>query len=183
MNEFKNRYDAETLYNTYTNIIEPRLNDIDNMLSEGKSFTEISNELGISNSLLHAIRQSKSFPRLRALFKIGANMISNVEYSLYRKAIGFYVEEEQAIKVKTTYTNKAGKKGTSEDVKVVKVMKYIEPDTQAIKFFLVNKDGDNYHAESQKPVDNSVDNMIEQASEILIKVRETAERTIDDNEQ
>lgn len=52
------------------------------------------------------------------------------------RAEGGYVEEEQAIKIKT--------KGGGEDVKVVTVKKYIAPDTQAGIYFLNNRARDHW---------------------------------------
>lgn len=67
----------------------------------------------------HALKNGKNLPDER------------VERSLYQRSLGTYVVEEQAIKVKV---------GPNEEkVEIVKVEKYVPPDTTAMIFWLKNR--------------------------------------------
>lgn len=64
--------------------------------------------------------------------KIGkAPADDRVERSLYQKATGYYVVEQQAIKIKTGQYK--------EEIKVVDVEKYVQPDTTAMIYWTKNR--------------------------------------------
>lgn len=64
--------------------------------------------------------------------RIGKDLADNrVERSLYNKAVGYYITEQQAIKVK--------KEQYVEEVHIVDVEKYIQPDTTAMIYWTKNR--------------------------------------------
>ena len=73
-----------------------------------------------------------------------------VERSLYQKATGFYVTEEQAFKVKTGRD--------TEKVEVVKVERYVPPDTSAEIFWLKNRR--NWRDKSEHEVKHTLDDAL-----------------------
>jgi len=63
---------------------------------------------------------------------------SDVAASLYRKAVGYEYDEEQAIKVKAVIV-KDGDRKEAEQVKIVKVRRFQPADTVACIFWLKNR--------------------------------------------
>lgn len=171
---YKKQYTKEELYNIYTSKIKDRLEEIQLMLFSGYSFSQIAKELGISNSLLWKIRITREFSELRDAFSAENLQYENVENALYRKCIGYSYVEEQPIKVKKEYYNKKGKKCVEETIRNIEVVKYCPPDFQAIRFYLLNH-GNKYHSETQPPKDDTLDNAIKNANDILVKVRNLAD--------
>lgn len=70
---------------------------------------------------------------------------ANVAASLYKRATGYEVTTQKAIKVRT---HKNGE-GSHEDVKVVTVKESFPPDTTAIIFWLKNRVSDVYNDKHQ----------------------------------
>lgn len=172
--EDKIKYSPEYIYNVYINKIKPRLGEIQLMLFAGYSFFQIAKELGVSNSLLWHMRVNRKCDELRDVFRTDQLQIENVENALYRKCVGYTVYEQQAIKVKHEYYNKKGKKCVDEQIKLVDVAKHVEPDFQAIRFYLLNNKPKSYHAESQPPRDEAVQNAIANVKEVIVKIKEAA---------
>ena len=173
------KYTNEFVYSKYIELVQPRLNDIESWIHLGYSMEQIANELGLSNSLFWYMRYKQCYPDLCDIFEQEKMLIDNVKTSLYRKAVGYYVTEDTAIKIKVEYINKQGKKGVREEVKVVPLRKYIAPDVQAMKFYLCNKDCE--HWKDNASASNSQDTegeLIANAKNLLIKVK----KSIDDGD-
>lgn len=129
----------------YVNVILNRLEDIETMLVyEAKPLWEIAQTLGIKYRILYELAVSESHAELHAVYMREEAKIRRVEDSLYRSSCGFYVTEEVPMKVKavTEYVNKKGKacKKTEEQVRTVQIQRYVEPDVNAMKFLLTNRD-------------------------------------------
>lgn len=68
-----------------------------------------------------------------------------VEDSLYHRALAREIEEEQAIKIKKVTYGDNGKRLLEEErVEIVKVRKYMPPDTTAMIFWLKNRRPDQW---------------------------------------
>ena len=170
------KYTSEYIYTQYSELVKPRLDEIQTWLYLGYSMDEMANELGISNSLLWYMRYKTCIPELCEIFEQETMLIENVKHSLYRKAIGYYVTEDTAIKVKTEYVNGKGKKGVREEIKVVPLRRYIHPDVQAMKFYLCNKDHKNWKDTSQAGFqDDTNAEIIDKADQILIAIKNKAD--------
>lgn len=170
------KYTNEFVYNEYNSKVLPRLTDIQSMLYTGYSMEQIANELGIPYSLLWYMRYKQCYPDLCDIFEQEQMLVQNVKNALYRRAVGYYVTEDTAIKVKVEYFNAKGKKGTREEVKIVPVRKYIQPDVQAIKFFLCNKDSKNFKDNAQAGnTEETTQELLNGVDDILIKIKTKAE--------
>lgn len=144
-----NKYTEEEIFNIYNSKVLPRLEDIRMMFFNGYSFSDVAKELDVSNSLLWKMRKNpkSQYAPLRDCFKFSAAQIQNVETSLYRRAVGYYYEADEVVKGTKEYFNKKGKKCKETIAKIVTVRRYVEPDTNAIKFFLLNHAAKQYSPE------------------------------------
>lgn len=169
------------LYTLYLTNVANRIEDIKRYKYLGYTFTDISTELCISNSELWRMYVSKKdcyIPLKNALdTDVRDEVFSTlVENALYRKCVGYYVNEQQAIKVKHEYYNKKGKKCCEEQVEVVEVQKYISPEFNAQRFYLLNNKRDKYSNENR--IDNnslSTESLIESLKNFTIAVKRKAE--------
>lgn len=172
------------LYDLYLKNVEPKLQDIVVFKYLGYTFTDISNELNISNSELWRMLQhtkNPAYAKLQEAFNIEVNdsMFSNmVENALYQKCVGFYVEEEQAIKCKQEYYNKKNKKCTQEVVEIVKVKKWIPAEFTAQRFYLLNHKSDKYHIEQKTDNAQSLNDLIASVKDITISVKKKANEEV-----
>lgn len=106
----------------------------------------------------HALKNGKNLPDER------------VERSLYQRSLGTYVIEEQAIKVKV---------GPSEEkVEIVKVEKYVPPDTTAMIFWLKNRRSKDWKDVKQHEVGGPGD-FSNMTDEELVRERERVKREIE----
>ena len=72
---------------------------------------------------------------------------SKIEDTLYKSCIGYHVKETKAIKFKETYYDDEGRECSREDIKIVEVNTYIEPDILAIVLWLTNRKPDKWRIE------------------------------------
>lgn len=174
-------FTEEYVYALYCERVQPRIDDIRRMFFEGYSFTEVAKELDVSSSLLWKMRRNKKsqYAELREAFEFQSAQIQNVETALYRKAVGFYYDEDEKVAVVKEYFNKRGEKCKEPVVKTVKVRKYCPPDVNAIKFFLLN------HAAKQYSPEGSAEQaqtqaMIDGLKNVFVSVRKKAEEEAGD---
>ena len=98
--------------------------------SEGLSNIQIARNLGIAPDTFY--QYLKRFKEFKKEYEKGKQeLISEVESSLYKRAMGYDIEEEKIFVSKTT----DGK----EIVKKEKTKKHLPPDVGAIAFYLKNK--------------------------------------------
>lgn len=118
--------------------IEGRLKEIEMWASMGLSDLQISFNLGISKDTFY--RYKKEHSDFSDHLKRGKNVADfKVENALYKKATGYTVKKQGAIKVKETYFDEKGNKCTKEDVKLVDMEEEVPADVSAIKFWLINR--------------------------------------------
>lgn len=100
------------------------------LCEDGATDEEIAQSFGVSTRTIYRWKlQHKDFCQAIAVGKEIAN--TRVERTLYQKAVGYTYVEQQAIKVKT------GK--DTEEVKVIDVERYAQPEIQAVQFWLKNR--------------------------------------------
>lgn len=171
-----NHFTDEYVYTLYCERVRPRLDDVKRMFFEGYSFTEVAKELDVSSSLLWKMRRSKKsqYAELREAFEFQSAQIQNAETALYRKAVGFYYDEDEKVAVVKEYFNKRGEKCKEPVVKTVKVRKYSPPDVNAIKFFLLNHAANQYAPEGQTE-QAQTQAMIEGLKNVFVEVKRKAD--------
>lgn len=110
---------------------------------EGCSEKEIAKRLGISERTFRRYKE-KNAEVLTALDtrNIQANM--NVELTLLRCALGYDYEEEEVVKERITSFDEEGRKVIKEIPRVIKVKKRALPNVQAQKFWLNNRNQNNW---------------------------------------
>lgn len=128
----------------------------------GMTDEEIARQIGISRSTL--IEWKKKYPQISKALLDGKDFADRlVEDSLYKKAMGFYVFEQKAFKVKNIEYDASGKKiSEKEELQTAEERHYIEPDIKAIIFWLKNRKPEIW---KEKIEENSVD---EEGSGVLI---------------
>ena len=106
----------------------------------------------------------KKYPQISKALLDGKDFADRlVEDSLYKKAMGFYVFEQKAFKVKNIEYDESGKKiSEKEELQTAEERHYIEPDIKAIIFWLKNRKPEIW---KEKIEENSVD---EEGSGVLI---------------
>lgn len=112
---------------------------------KGLSDEQIAKNMGIRRSTLNEWR--KKFPVISDALKKNKEICNTeVENSLYKKCTGFYVNLKKTFKVKTvTYNENTGKKiEEKEELKEGIEQIYIPPDTAAIKFWLTNRNREDW---------------------------------------
>lgn len=128
----------------------------------GMTDEEIARQIGISRSTL--VEWKKKYPQISKALSDGKDFADRlVEDSLYKKAMGFYVFEQKAFKVKNIEYDESGKKiSEKEELQTAEERHYIEPDIKAIIFWLKNRKPEIW---KEKIEENSVD---EEGSGVLI---------------
>ncbi|RXI50184.1 Xaa-His dipeptidase [Clostridium tetani] len=125
---------------SFEDVIESRLDEIEQWVEHNNTDKEIAEKLGMAYSTFRKYKSTNVALRSRiATAKDKKNQ--EVEKALYKGCIGYKYYEEVATKVKEEYLAEDGKTILSrEDVKVVNVKKYKCPDLNAQKYWLNNKD-------------------------------------------
>lgn len=91
---------------------------------------EIAEEFGVSTRTINRWRHK--YPEFRRSTLVGkAASDDRVEFSVYKMSTGYYVKEQQAVKVKTG--------PHTEEVKIVEVERFVPPQHQAAAFWLKNR--------------------------------------------
>lgn len=167
----------EYLYSLYCEKVQPRIDEVRMWFFSGYSFSDVAKELEVSNSLLWKMRRNKKpqYAPLREAFEFTDAQIQNVSTALYRKAIGFYYDEDEKVSTMKEYYNRNGEKCREPVVKTVRVRKYCPPDVNAIRFFLLNKDSKNYAPEGKIADTSKQDAMIEGMKNVFVQVKRKAD--------
>lgn len=104
---------------------------------------EIAAELGISTSTLY--NWKRKYPQFAAAIASGGKTVNiRVVNALLSRAEGGYVTETKALKLRDENGN--------ERIEIVEVQRYIPADTQAIIFWLTNRERE--HWKFYKPADH-----------------------------
>ena len=115
-----------------------KLGDIELWASMGLSETQIAYNLGISRASLENYKKA-NLDILNSL-KRGKNQADfKVENALYKKATGYIVKETVAVKCKDIYYDDNNNKCQRERLDTVEIEKEVPAETNAIKFWLINR--------------------------------------------
>lgn len=138
---------------------DPALADIaEGYARRGLSDADIAKNLGISLDAYY--RYQKQFPEFYEAIKRGkrpANII--VENALFKRCVGFEFEEPST----ETYVDEKGKK----HVKKKTTTKYIIPDINAIRFWLINREPDLWKTIREEIENDNFDKAKVQLTEYL----------------
>lgn len=118
--------------------VKKRLADVELWASMGLSETQIAYNLGISRATLENYKRDH-LDILESL-KRGKNQADfKVENALYKKATGYVVKETVAVKCKDIYYDDNNNKCQRERLDIVEIEKEVLAETNAIKFWLINR--------------------------------------------
>lgn len=118
--------------------VKEKLEQVEMWASMGLSETQIAFNLGISKDTFY--RYKKEYSDFSDTLKRGKNVANfKVENALYKKATGYESKETVPVKLKETYYDDRGNKCQKEKLDTVEVIKEVQPDVSAIKFWLVNQ--------------------------------------------
>lgn len=159
--------------NFYEKNILPKMGQILQWFEEGFSVTKIAEKIGCSSVTLYKyIKEVEEFKN--AIEKVREIKTANVEVSLYKKCVGFEYPITKNMKVKKEKYDDQGRKITYEEIVSYTDVLYIPPDTQAIRFWLLNHAGDRYR--NDQPEINITNELLDKSDSILVKVKDLAEK-------
>lgn len=154
--------------NFFEKNIAPKMKEILGWFEDGLSVTKIAKRLGCSSVTLY--KYIKEVDELKTSFeKLKEIKTANVEVSLYKKCTGFEYPITKNTKVKTEFYDEQGRKCVKEEMVSYQDIIYIPPDTQAIKFWLLNHASDRYR--SEQPEINITNELLDRSDQVLIKVK------------
>lgn len=115
----------------YTTHVKPFLSQIKELKAHGSTERQIANELNISYASFNNYKE-KHKELYEVLLNANEQLVSDVRGSLYKRAMGYFIEEEKH----TEIVNPDG--SSSEKIETTK--KYIAPDVGACVLMLKNYD-------------------------------------------
>lgn len=135
---------------SYLELIESRLNEIESWVEQGDTDKEIAEKLGIGYSTFRKYKtDSVALKGAIATGKDKANQA--VEKALLNNCLGYKYYEEVATKVKEEVLAEDGQTILVKESVVVKpVKKYKGPDLAAQKFWLVNRHNKKWQEDPNK---------------------------------
>ena len=136
----------------YHRIVEPKLKLVYGWKRRGLSDEEIAANLGIAHSTFKVYKTK--YPPLSAALGAGAHeAVLYVENALFEKSVGFERTKKVPMKVKEViYDEVTGRKQKEiERIEYGEEEVFIPPETNAAKFFLINRAPDRW-AEHKEPV-------------------------------
>lgn len=137
---------------------------IKNLAYRGKTFAEISELLDISERTF--LRWRDNSPALQlALEEAKGNPIEKVEKALIDRALGYSAKETKVNMSKTGV------------VKTTNVVKHYPPDVTAIKYYLGNKDPDNWKEKQEIDLGNKDDKAFNFAFDLSKKAEHREEES------
>lgn len=156
---------------SFQEIIESRLSEIESWVEKGDTDKEIAEKLGMGYSTYRKYKtDSVALKGAIATGKDKANQA--VEKALLNNCLGYKYYEEVATKVKEEVLAEDGKTILIKESVVVKaVKKYAKPDLAAQKFWLINRSNRKWQEDPNK-VDND-------KKLIKLKEKEVSSKVID----
>lgn len=135
----------------YHKIVEPKLKLVYAWKRRGLSDEEIAANLGIAYSTFRVY--VKKYPQLSAALGAGAHeAVLYVENALFEKSVGFERVLKKPMKVKEVIYNERGQRQKEiERIEYGEEEVFIPPETNAAKFFLLNRAPDRW-AEHREPM-------------------------------
>ena len=117
----------------YEEIVQPKLDVIEGWARNGLTLDDIAQNLGISRQTLNTYKNKHQ--ELREAIEQGKEVADiRVENALYRRAVGFYSEEERVVMTRD--------QGGETRPEIITVKKYNKPDVRAQIFWLKNRKPD-----------------------------------------
>ncbi len=106
---------------------------------DGLTDAQIAGKMGVSRSTLSDWKAK--YPEIADNMRRSKDAVDvEIENALYKNAVGYFYEEEQAIKIRDVKYGETGKKiSETERIKVVKVKRWHEADVPAQIFWLKNR--------------------------------------------
>lgn len=115
-----------------------RLEEIEKWAAMGLSEAQISFNLGISRSSLENYKKA-NVDILNCLKRGKTKADFKVENALYKKAIGYKALKVAVQKCKDIYYDDEGRKCQKERLETLEYEEEVQPDVQAIKYWLGNR--------------------------------------------
>lgn len=133
----------------YETHVKPNLFLIAHWAKDGLTDEQIAKKLGIAYSTFREL--IKKHEELSALLKRSKELVDyEVEESLFKKCVGFYVKEGRAFKVKDVFYDEEGRRCERERIEVAEVDVFIPPDTMAMAIWLNNRKPDKWRRNANK---------------------------------
>lgn len=134
--------------NAYKEQVEPYLQEVSEMASQGLTQKQIANALKVSPRTFERYIQNEA--DLDKAVHSGRDLaIDEIENAMYQSALGGMVTLKKGIKVKKIIYENGKKKGEVETVEPYDEQMYIKPDTTAGIFLLKNWAKDRYAGDPQ----------------------------------
>lgn len=133
---------------SYERKIEESLKDIERWVASGVTEKEIAKKLGMAYSTFR--KHKTSMVALKEAIKEGLEEKKQaVEKSLFKKCIGYHYTEEVVQKVKKERIED-NQVIVDEVLEVQEIKKYSQPDMNAIKYYLNNRDKTKWSEDPNK---------------------------------
>lgn len=141
-----------TLDQLFKMFVIPNLDLIEFLAYKGCSLEQIAKEIGVSGKQLYLMRKAgneKKYKELNEALDCDEKIrLKNVENNLYRMAMGYTYTEEQIIPTKFNFIDKKGKKVERQELRKKLVTKTVDPNFNALRFYLINKDREHWKSEN-----------------------------------
>jgi transposase-like protein len=122
----------------YGQFVKPRIPEIIAWIRAGAPDKEVARKLGIAYSTLRDyIKQHPELADAVTDAKVPAN--EAVVNALYKKATGYFIPVKKPYKLKTVEYDEEGRRIEKERIEIVEIEEYIEPEVQAMIFWLNNR--------------------------------------------
>lgn len=159
----------------YESHVKPRLNEIETWIREGLTDYCIADNLGIAHYTL--IRYREQFNELSEVYtRAQVKQVQKVVNAVFKRALGYDYEEQvlENFDVKDEKGNIIG-----QELRPTKVItKHVPGDVNAQRFYLVNRDPENWRPEKMVEINNNINNNIS-----LEEARRKAEQLLAEREK
>lgn len=120
-----------------------KLEQLTEWAADGLSMRDIATNMGIGRSTLY--KWASDDDRIMDALMCGrARACEIVENALFKKCVGYTVIVKKAFKIRKKYYDENGKQCEKDEIELHDEEVYIQPDTAAQKFFLVNNMPEKY---------------------------------------
>ena len=139
-----------TLNQLYKMFVIPNLDLIEFLAYKGCSLEDICKNIGLSAKQLYKMRKDEThFKELKQALECDEKIrLKNVENNLYRMAMGYTYTAEEIIPTKFNFIDKKGKKVERQELRKKLVTRTVDPNFNALRFYLINKDREHWKSEN-----------------------------------
>lgn len=139
---------------------------------DGLTYEQIAKNMGIGLTTLKEWRQKE--PTIQSTLKKGREVVDfEVENALLKKALGYNVPIQKAMKIKDVEYENGKKIKEIERIEYYKEEMHIPADTTAQIFWLKNRKAKDWKDRVETPIDP---NKLDKVSELLNKIEEEAQK-------